>query len=33
MFTLGIGHEKVHSDGGGKDLKRMELDLDRLTYI
>jgi hypothetical protein len=33
MFTLGNGHEKVHSGSGGKDLKRVELDLDRLTYI
>jgi hypothetical protein len=33
MFTLGSGHEKVHYDSGGKDLKRVELDLDRFTCI
>ena len=33
MFTLGSGHEKVHCDSGGKDLKRVELDLDRFTCI
>jgi hypothetical protein len=33
MCTLGSGHEKVHCDSGGKDLKRVELDLDRFTCI